>query len=629
MGKEATAGNLTRRQLVSAAAGTVGIATVGTALGYGMAHEKVAHAAETAQGEPYEVYEFDVLVCGCGYGGMSAALEARGGGMNVAVVEKAPFGSGGVTGMNFDFLTTWVYDPQFYAYDSQLGPVLNEETNLNARLANERRNAADPAVSGQGANLDLTAINHGQMFPERNEDGSYHVFSDIETVAVYMVEGGFPRHELDTLTASSWISVFDQTMLTELLVENGVCCGAMGIYLPTGTIRVFRAKATVMATGGCCWINGWNTVAPQSGSVPDNTADLEVSAFRHGAAIADSEWADYDLITVYPTGISCGYPAGLGADSMSVSYILDNTGNAFLMDGDPTAYQADRSLFLQTVGQAILDGRGSSAGGVLVDYTTEEARANIRYFYRRNIDLFRDTFGIDPTSEPIECGLEMIEHQGNILVDGNAMSRDFAGLFCTRGGGMTGAAGSPGVSHNYLYGSYAMEKALEYADSSELAELPIDLVEAECTRLIGLLEAVPADPLRPVQVRRAIQTVAGSCLGIIRQTADLETALQELARIRTEDLPRQAVTSVSRAYNTEWKEAIENCNLLTIAELSVLATLTREESRGSYLRPDFPEPSDEWACSLAIHGPEGSYTTEKVEMPTVDWTSVDWSEPIA
>ena len=131
--------------------------------------------------------------------------------------------------------------------------------------------------------------------------------------------------------------------------------------------------------------------------------------------------------------------------------------------------------------------------------------------------------------------------------------------------------------------------------------------------------------MRPVTIRRAIQNAAGSAMGIIRTTEALEAARDELARIRKEDLPRQAVGSPSLAYNMEWKEAIENYNLLTIAELSVLASLTREESRGSYLRPEFPGPSDDWACSLAISGSEGAYETAKVELPTVDWESIDWS----
>ena len=219
----------------------------------------------------------------------------------------------------------------------------------------------------------------------------------------------------------------------------------------------------------------------------------------------------------------------------------------------------------------------------------------------------------------------MIEHQGSILTDEKAMSREFAGLFCARGGGMTGAAGSPGVSHNYLYGNYAAHCAAEYAKTAELGELDFALIEAERERLEAIRINADGGDMRPVTIRRAIQNAAGSAMGIIRTTEALEAARDELARIRKEDLPRQAVGSPSLAYNMEWKEAIENYNLLTIAELSVLASLTREESRGSYLRPEFPGPSDDWACSLAISGSEGAYETAKVELPTVDWESIDWS----
>ena len=31
-----------------------------------------------------------------------------------------------------------------------------------------------------------------RCFPQRNEDGSYHIFSDIEAAKIYMVEGSFP-----------------------------------------------------------------------------------------------------------------------------------------------------------------------------------------------------------------------------------------------------------------------------------------------------------------------------------------------------------------------------------------------------------------------------------------------------
>ena len=87
---------------------------------------ETGHTVVTPRGT-YEVYETDMLVCGCGYAGMSAAANAAKSGLNVTVVEKGPFGSGGVAGMNFDFLTTWIYDPNFYQFDSQIGPVLTKK----------------------------------------------------------------------------------------------------------------------------------------------------------------------------------------------------------------------------------------------------------------------------------------------------------------------------------------------------------------------------------------------------------------------------------------------------------------------------------------------------------------------
>ena len=74
--------------------------------------------------------------------------------------------------------------------------------------------------------------------------------------------------------------------------------------------------------------------------------------------------------------------------------------------------------------------------------------------------------------------------------------------------------------------------------------------------------------MRPVTIRRAIQNAAGSAMGIIRTTEALEAARDELARIR-QGRPARARPWAARrlAYNMEWKEAIENYNLLTIAEL--------------------------------------------------------------
>jgi succinate dehydrogenase / fumarate reductase flavoprotein subunit len=78
------------------------------------------------------------------------------------------------------------------------------------------------------------------------------------------------------------------------------------------------------------------------------------------------------------------------------------------------------------------------------------------------------------------------------------------------------------------------------------------------------------------------------------------------------------VSNQSKTYNTEWKEAIENYNLLDLAELAVQATLMREESRGTYLRPDFPQKDDaNWKCMLVGRLKDGKIFFEKKAMPEV------------
>lgn len=577
-------------------------------------------------GGAYEVYETDVLVIGGGTAGFPAAFEAQKQGVSVMMVEKGPWGAGGVTGMNFDFLSTWCFDPSLYMTHTMTDPVFNQHLHQNARIYQEERNAKNPLITTGGANTDFDEINRGQCWPERDEDGKYHVKADLPTSATRLVENTYMRHEQDHLLNKSNVVVFDRTMLTDFVIQNGECVGAMGIHLPTGTFRVYRAKATVMCTGGTCWMNGWNTVAPNSGSVPDNTSDLEMAAFRRGAQIADAEWADYDLITVYPTGISCGYAAGLGADSYSVGYIKNKDGETFLFDpDDPNKWASDRKGFVRSVGMEIYEGRGTENGGVYVDYTTPEAQAMIRYFYKRNIALFKEEFDIDATQEYIECGFEMIEHSGSIIVDENAMSVEYPGLFNSRGAGGIGAAGSPGMSKNFLLSTFSGGKAADYAKKrADLNEFDWSEVDGEYSRLHGIRTTDEKDGLRPVEIRRKIQKAGGTCLGVIRGTAELEAALEELKRIRKEDMPKQIVSESTLAYNIEWKEAVENYNLLDITELMVRATLERPESRGSYLRPDYPEPNDDWACSLAYRFDNGNFTSEKVTWPQDGWETIQY-----
>ena len=145
-------------------------------------------------------------------------------------------------------------------------------------------------------------------------------------------------------------------------------------------------------------------------------------------------------------------------------------------------------------------------------------------------------------------------------------------------------------------------------------------VESEFARLEELRTRKVDGGYRPFEVRHMIQKACGTCMGILRAKEKLEECDAELKRIREEVMPKMAVSTDSLVFNQEWKEAIENYNLLDCAQLAVEATLTREESRGTYLRPDFPDPDDEnWKCMLVGYWDDGAIRFEKKVMPEHDW----------
>ena len=171
------------------------------------------------------------------------------------------------------------------------------------------------------------------------------------------------------------------------------------------------------------------------------------------------------------------------------------------------------------------------------------------------------------------------------------------------------------------FGFYAARCAMDYVKNAAAPEsIDLSVAEEEFSRLHELRTRKIEGGLRPHIIRHRIQEACGTCMGIVREKAKLEAAFVELQRIRDEDIPKMIVSSDTKTFNTEWKEAIENYNLLDAALLAVEATLLRKESRGAYLYVDYPEMDNEnFNCMLAAKKVDGKAVFTKVELPTVEW----------
>lgn len=552
---------------------------------------------------PYAVFDTDILVIGAGYGASFAMQEACKAGQNMLVIDKAPYGFGGAFGMNFDIMNTWV-PGAFYETE--------EEVPVATKIRNESLYRKTGVQNEVELNPDVVCANWGEILSARNEDGTPFYIYDFPTTRGF--EHSMTRHWSDHFRAKDYITVHDRTMITDLIIEGGRCLGAVGLHIPTGEYRVYRAKVTLTATGGCTQFYGWNSTSPTTNNVCDNTADVEMALLRHGGKIANAEFGSYDMMGAFPRSFAASEGSMVGADSVHSGDLVDSEGT-YLKDYPEIAekeYLATQSGVMQAVDVVVRAGKGSESGGVYLD-CKEESLATMRWMYQRNAQLLKEKFGYDFTAQPTEVVPEMYEHGGEPITDDNAMCVDAEGLFCVRAN--AGSEGGMMNITNRRMGRYAMKKALEYlATYEEPASVTYEGVAAEIARLEDLRTRTVDDPLRPITVRRNIQHACAEAGRPVRPADVLETAKAELDRIMAEDLPRMACADDSLVQNADWKDAIEVVNLLDIARLTVEASLAREESRDAFIRPDFPEPDDaNWKCALAYtRAEDGSLSYEKI-----------------
>lgn len=556
----------------------------------------------------YEVIDAgDLLIIGSGMGATGMARYAMQKGKRVTILDKAPYGFGGASGYNWDIYTTVMVTsghPEFRCKDGSDGLVNSAFIN-NAVMF-------DPIQD----DVDLELLKRGQILPCRNEDGTNSWYYSVDIPNYYTlrgIEGNMVRIDSDTVKASPMLKIYDRTMATDFIMDGDRCVGVTALYLPTGDYRVFRAKAVISATGGTPLFYGWTGVSPYSNTSMDNTGDLDAAAYRRGCGLAHGEFPGFDFMTIEPQGLGYGWSTAIDADGNEPWLFCDKDGNQLWPDDPDFATfmsTMDRKTFNQNIAKMMLEnGIADEDGCITINITGKHGRD----YGNSTCTLLKEKFGIDPY-QPLRARQESYEHTACPIIDEKGMT-ELKGVFNNRGAGTTEPASSQvGSGSTMSYVCYVAQCAMDYIDSYDDTQ-PVDLSEAEkeFARLEEIRTRKVENALRPHEVRHAVQNLCGKVWGIIRNEADQAAAVAELSRIRREDLPRMCITSDSKTFNTEWKDAIEAYNLLCIAEVSVKASLERKESRGQYIYVDYPEQDNEnWNCALvARQGADGEVTLEK------------------
>ena len=236
--------------------------------------------------------ETDVLVIGGGGAGARAALEANRCGARVALTMKGKFGQSGATafkaaetaGLNVaDGTVDPDDDPGGHFRDIREAALGMCDERLACILAREALELT-PFLESVGVKL------------ESDEEGLLTVagcFASRSRMHILKGHGEPIVQALKREIQRSEIQVHDFITVTDLLVADGVCLGALALD-GKGQWLVFSAKAVILATGGAGQLFAV-TLSP-----PDITGDGYAMGYRCGADLMNLEFMQVGLGTLFP-----------------------------------------------------------------------------------------------------------------------------------------------------------------------------------------------------------------------------------------------------------------------------------------------------------------------------------------
>jgi succinate dehydrogenase/fumarate reductase flavoprotein subunit len=141
--------------------------------------------------------------------------------------------------------------------------------------------------------------------------------------------------------------------------------------------------------------------------------------------------------------------------------------------------------------------------------------------------------------------------------------------------------------------------------------LPEAEIEMERRRIEGLL-VKRRDGVAVASVKTAVRTMMWNHAGVEKDAASLRTALDELSTIRLDLLPRMSLARTARGANYEWLDAIDAINMVEACELILHSSLERTESRGPFMRRDFPlQDNRRWLAANVMVRTENGFRFEQ------------------
>jgi succinate dehydrogenase / fumarate reductase flavoprotein subunit len=561
----------------------------------------------------------NVLVIGTGAAGLRAAIAAHQAGSEVVVVGKrrrddahTVLAAGGINA------ALGTVDPQD-SWQQHFGDTLREGYFLaDPRVVELLAREAPAAV--------LELADWGAPFA-RTPDGrlDQRFFGAHRWRRTCYAGDWTGRAILRTLAAKVTelgLTVVDDQYVSQLLVADGACFGALAFDLETGERTMFLADAVVLAAGGHTRI--WRR---SSSRRDENTGDGMYLALRAGCRLQDME-----LVQFHPTGMVTPEEAAGTLVTEAVrgegGHLKNARGERFMVRYDPQRMELSaRDRVALANYTEITQGRGGPNGGVFLDIThlgKDAILERLPRMYRQ----FLEYQLLDISQQPMEVAPTAHYSMGGVVVvEPDTHATDVAGLYAAGEvvAGLHGAnrLGGNSLAETVVFGRRAGEAAAAYSASRDVQLRAREVIRAADQELSSFIRH-GRQFARPLQ--RALRDTMWETCGVVRDQAGLRHGLERVAELR-EQAREVDVRPTSEGYG-DLAHALDLRASLATAEATLLGALTRTESRGAHQRRDHPELSPELRVNLQARlDANGRLTTVTRPVPPVPPELEQWAEP--